>query len=283
MIASLLEYAYLQNAFISAFLASIVCGIIGTIVIEKKIVMMSGGIAHTSFGGIGLAHFFQFPPLLGAFGIASLAAVAIAAINRKTTSSPDLFIALFWSMGMAIGLIFIAWAPGYPPDLTTFMFGNILAVGRSDLYFMALLTGIVIFIVGGYLETIKAHVFDEDFLASKGFNIIRLDYLIYLLTAFAVVILIRVVGFILIIALLTAPAATAKQITSRFGRMMLYAIGFGMLYSCIGLWVSYTWNVPSGASIILVSGISYLTFTYIHPLIKAKSEPFRNQASRSDT
>ena len=147
MIHALLEYQFMQNAFIASLLASIVCGMIGVIVVEKKLVMMSGGIAHTAYGGVGLGYLLGFEPIIGAFLFSVAAALGIGAIKRKGGVQADIIIGLFWSLGMALGIVFIALMPGYPPDLNSYLFGNILSVTKADLYLMVLLTLPVLFIV----------------------------------------------------------------------------------------------------------------------------------------
>ncbi len=130
---AIFKYNFLQNAIMAAVLASIACGVIGTYIMEKKLVMMSGGIAHTAFGGIGLGYYLKVEPILTALGISIIAAVSVAALKRKAMTDSDLLIGMFWSLGMALGVVFIAMTPGYPPDTASYLFGNILAVSRSDL------------------------------------------------------------------------------------------------------------------------------------------------------
>ena len=125
LIKALFEYQFLQNALFASVFASIVCGIIGVIIVEKKLVMMSGGIAHTSYGGVGLGYLMGFEPIIGAFLFSICAALGIGFIKRKGGARSDVVIGLFWSLGMALGILFIALMPGYPPDLSSYLFGNI--------------------------------------------------------------------------------------------------------------------------------------------------------------
>ena len=133
MLESLFKYQFLQNAVAAALLASVACGIIGVLIIEKKLVMMSGGIAHTSYGGVGLGYLLGFEPLLGAFAFSILAAFGIGFLKQKGGARSDVVMGLLWSLGMALGILFIALRPGYPPDLNSYLFGNILSVTKSDL------------------------------------------------------------------------------------------------------------------------------------------------------
>ncbi len=275
MIKALFEYQFLQNALLASILASIVCGIIGDIIIEKKLVMMSGGIAHTSYGGVGLGYLLGFEPIIGAFLFSVCAALGIGYIKRKGGARSDVVIGLFWSLGMALGILFIALMPGYPPDLSSYLFGNILSVTKSDLYLMVLLTVIVIFVIFALFNNWKAYLFDEEFATIIGIKTVFLEYLLLLLIAMTVVVLIRVVGIILVLALLTAPAATASVFTFDFKRRMLYSILFGSVFCIAGLWISYEMNIASGAVIVVISVISYL-LTYTVRTVNNKLKDTQN-------
>lgn len=257
MIHALFEYQFIQNALIASILASIVCGIIGVMVIEKKLVMMSGGIAHTAYGGVGLGYLFGFEPIIGAFVFSVSAALGIGAIKRRGGVQSDVIIGLFWSLGMALGIVFIALMPGYPPDLNSYLFGNILSVTKAELYLIILLTFFVAFIVIALFHDWKAYLFDEEFASIIGIKTVFLEYLLLLLVAMTVVVLIRVAGIILMLALLTAPAATASQFSKKLKSRMVFAVIFGVFFCIIGLWISYKLNIASGACIVILSVVSY--------------------------
>ena len=258
MIKALFEYHFLQNALLAGILASIVCGIIGVIIVEKKLVMMSGGIAHTSYGGVGLGYLLGFEPIIGAFLFSICAALGIGYIKRKGGVRSDVIIGLFWSLGMALGILFIALMPGYPPDLSSYLFGNILSVTKSDLYLMVCLTLIVTLVIVSLFNNWKAYLFDEEFASIIGIRTAFLEYLLLVLIAMTVVVLIRVVGIILVLALLTAPAATAGMLTSNLKSRMIYSVLFGSIFCIAGLWISYEMNIASGAVIVILSVICYL-------------------------
>lgn len=260
MIQAIFEYQFMQNAIIAGILASIVCGIIGVMIVEKKLVMMSGGIAHTAYGGVGLGYLLNFPPILGAFFFAIAAAFGIGFIKRKGGTRADVIISMFWSLGMALGILFIALRPGYPPDLSSYLFGNILSVTRADLWLMLILAFLVLAVVILLYQDWKNYLFDEEFAFVMGKPTGFMEYLLLLLVALTVVVLIRVVGIILVISLLAAPAAIAEMITHRFEQRMGYAIVFGLITTLGGLTISYYWNVASGASIVLLSAAIYLLF-----------------------
>ena len=257
MIEAIFKYNFLQNAIMAAVLASIACGIIGTFIMEKKLVMMSGGIAHTAFGGIGLGYFLKVEPIFTALGVSVIAALAVAALKRKAMTDSDLLIGMFWSLGMALGVVFIAMTPGYPPDIASVLFGNILAVSRSDLRLILGLDILVLATVYAFFQAFKAYIFDEEFASVAGVPVRALEYLIYVLVAVTVVVMIRVVGIILVIALLTAPPAIAKQFTYDMKKIMALSVLLGIGFCFTGLWVSYTVRLASGASIVMVAVGAY--------------------------
>lgn len=269
MIQALLEYQFMQNAFMASLLASIVCGVIGVIVVEKKLVMLSGGIAHTAYGGVGLGYLLGFEPIIGAFLFSIAAAVGIGAIKRKGGVQADIIIGLFWSLGMALGIVFIAMMPGYPPDLNSYLFGNILSVTKADLYLMILLTLPVLFIILSLFNVWKAYLFDEEFASIIGIKTAFLEYVLLILVAMTVVVLIRVAGIILVLALLTAPAAMASFFSKKLKNRMLLAVLFGAFFCISGLWISYELNIASGACIIIISVASYF-FAYACRAIRIK-------------
>ena len=257
MIETILKYIFLQNAIMAAVLASIACGVIGVYIMEKKLVMMSGGIAHTAFGGIGLGYFLKVEPIFTALGVSVIAALAVAALKRKAMTDSDLLIGMFWSLGMALGVVFIAMTPGYPPDIASVLFGNILAVSRSDLRLILGLDILVLATVYAFFQAFKAYIFDEEFASVAGVPVRALEYLMYVLVAVTVVVMIRVVGIILVIALLTAPPAIAKQFTYDMKKIMALSVLLGIGFCFTGLWVSYTVRLASGASIVMVAVGAY--------------------------
>ncbi|QUI23730.1 metal ABC transporter permease [Vallitalea pronyensis] len=257
MLEAIIKYGFMQHAIISILLASIVCGIIGTIIVEKKLVMMSGGIAHASFGGIGLGFLLGIEPIIGGLAFAIVSAILIVFIKRKTDTSSDTIIGMLWSLGMALGILFISLMPGYPPDMTTYLFGDILTVSRTDIYFMLSLTVIIVMSCLTFYNYIKSFLFDETFLNSQGINTLFLEYYLFILIAFSIVILIKVVGIILVITLLTVPPAIAKRVTYRFNSIILLAWIIGMILCFLGLTFSFYFNVSSGATIIILSSIFY--------------------------
>ncbi len=262
MIEALMSYGFLRNALMAGLLAAIACGIMGTFVLVRRLGYLAGGISHSCYGGIGLGYYFGFSPILGAAGFGLLSAVAIGVVDRKLKNQAETVIGLIWAGGMALGILLIALKPGYAPNLSSYLFGNILFVPQTDLWLMAGLDLVIVVTVALLYRPLVAVAFDEDFATVGKLPVMRLYLLQLLLTAMTVVVLIRVVGIILVIALLTIPAAIALQLVHSLKRAMAVAIGLGMLFTTTGLALSYYLDkaglpAPSGALIILVAVMGY--------------------------
>ncbi len=268
MIDALLHYPFMQNAFVAGILAAIACGIIGTYVVVKRMVFISGGISHASFGGIGIGYYLAqyiswMTPVYGALIFTLFSAIGMGAFIRRTRLSEDTTIGIMWAVGMAIGIIFIGLTPGYTPDLTGYLFGSILTVSTPNLVMMGVLDAIIIIVVLLLYKEFLAISFDQEFGTALGLPTQRLYLILLCLIALTVVLLIRVVGIILIIALLTIPAATARQHTHNLKKMMLLSIAFGIAAVLGGLWLSYEMDLASGATIILLSTAIFAASTVI--------------------
>ncbi len=254
----ILEYAFMQNAFIAAVLVSVACGLVGTYVVVKRIVFISGGISHAAFGGIGLGYFLGVNPILAAIPFSIVSALLMGLTSKKVKISEDTAIGILWSLGMAIGIIFINLTPGYVPDLMSYLFGSILTVPVNDLIIMFILDVIIIIMVLLFQREFQGISFDEEFSQVMGMPTTLIYLLLLSLVALSVVVMIKVVGVILVIALLTIPAAIAKQYTYNLGRMMILAVILGMILTTAGLYMSYLFNLASGATIVLVLGLGFL-------------------------
>lgn len=257
MLEALTRYTFLQNALLAGILASIICGVIGVIITEKKLLIMSGGIAHTAYGGVGLGYLLGFEPIIGAGIFSVAAALIIGTVRRKNTSHSDIIISLLWSLGMALGIAFTGLMSGYPPDMNSYLFGNILAVTKVDINIMLLLTFIVILAVVTFFNDWKAFLFDSNFSKVSGIKTGLLEYLLLILTALSIVSLIRVVGIILVIALLTAPAACAALLSKTLKSRIIIAIILSAVFCTSGLTLSYYFGIASGAAIVFISVIFY--------------------------
>ena len=252
---------FLQHAVLAGALASIGCGITGTYVVVKRLGYLAGGIAHSVLGGMGAAYYLGSPPMIGALLSALLAALAIGWISLRFQQYEDTLIGAMWAIGMAVGVLFISQTPGYNVDLMSYLFGNILMVRSQDLYLMAAVDLVIACCVVLFYRQFLAVSFDEEFARLRGIKVDFWYLLLLSLVALTVVLLIQVVGLILVIALLTLPAAIAGQYTGTLGRMMLVAIGLGALFTSGGLALSYAPDLPSGATIILLSGVAYILST----------------------
>jgi zinc transport system permease protein len=252
-----LHLEFMQNAFLAAFLASIVCGIIGTFVVVNRIVFISGGIAHAAYGGIGLAFLLGLSPMLGILGFALLVSLVMAAITWKARHRADTIIGVLWALGMAIGVILLDLTPGYNVDLMSYLFGSILTVPSSDLWLMLGLCGLVVLIVGYFYQDFVSLSYDEEFAQVRGVPVRLLYFLLMAMIALSVVMIIQIVGLILVIALLTIPPYIAERFSGSLLTMMLYSILLNILFTWVGLWLSYEFNLTSGASIIMVGGVCF--------------------------
>jgi len=251
------QYDFIVHAIIASSLASIACGIIGTYVVVKRIVFIGGGIAHTAYGGIGLGFLLGFNPLLGAVLISSLAAVIIAYLRKGRSGYEDTAIGIMWALGMALGVLFINLSPGYAPDLMSYLFGNILAVPVSELFAMAAFDLILITIVIYFFKEFQAITFDEEFARILGLPVDNFYILLLVLIAVTVVLLIKLVGIILVIALITVPAAISFNYVKSLKVMMVFSAALGLIFTISGLVISYLFNLTAGAVIILLASVFY--------------------------
>ncbi len=257
MFEAIFKYSFLQNAIIASVFAGIICGVIGVIIVEKKLLMMSGGIAHTAYGGVGLGYLIGIEPMLGAGIFSVLAAIIIGGIRRKNSRNSDVIIAILWSLGMASGILFTEIMPGYPPDMNSYLFGNILSVTKSDIYIIIILTVIVASVIFIYFNDWKAFLFDEKFAAITGIKTAVLEYLLLIIVALSVVALIRIAGIILVIVLLSAPAACAGFISKSLHGRMISAVILSVVFSLSGIIISYYSGLPAGALTVVISALAY--------------------------
>lgn len=259
--STLLAESFLQNALLGGILASVGCGVMGTYVLVKRITFLAGGISHAALGGMGIAYFFGKMPIYGALIAALLAAVFIGWASLRRHENEDTLIGAFWAIGMAVGILFISRTPGYNVDLMSYLFGNILLVRDADLWLMAALDSIIVLIVLAFYNQFLAVCFDARFARLRGVPVDFFYLLLLCLVALTVVLLIQVVGLILVIALLTLPAAIAAQCVQSLKSRMVMATMLGILFTSLGLFVAYQFDLPAGASIILLAGSVYLLVT----------------------
>jgi zinc transport system permease protein len=253
-----LQFDFMRNALTAGLLASIICGIMGTLVVVNRIVFLSGGIAHAAYGGIGLAFYFNWPYLPGTIGFSLFAAMVMAAISHTAKHRADTIIGVIWAIGMAFGVILIDMTPGYNVDLMSYLFGSILAVPRSDLIIMIIIGVVMMILVVFYYQYLLAMSYDEEFARIRGIPVKKLYFGMIGMLAITIVLVIQVVGLILVIALLTIPPFIAEKYANSLVQMMVASSLLGAVFTVTGLWFSYRYDLTSGASIIMVAGIIFL-------------------------
>ena len=269
-----LQYKFLIHAVLASVLCGVACGMVGTYVVCRRLVFLSGGITHSSFGGIGIAYYLGLNPLLGAFCFAVLSAIGIEACAADKRIREDSAIGLIWSLGMAVGIIFVYMTPGYAPNLMSFLFGNILSVTVSDLIGMAIVVVAVVLVFALFYRPVMYVAFDREYAASQNVPTRWMGYLLAVLIAVTIVISIRVVGIVLLISLLTMPAVIANQLTRSFGRMMAGASAVAVAGTLIGLYASYLLDIPSGAATIFVLTVALIIVKLLplHKFIRKRNE-----------
>jgi zinc transport system permease protein len=261
-----LQLEFMRNALMAGFLASVACGVIGTLVVVNRIVFVSGGIAHAAYGGIGLAFFFGFSYLWGVLGFSLLISMVMAAVSLKARQRADTIIGVLWAVGMAMGVILLDLTPGYNVDLMSYLFGSILTVPLSDLWLMLILNGLVLITVSYFYHDLVSLSYDEEFAQVRGVPVRILYFLLMAMIALSVVMIIQVVGLILVIALLTIPPFISEKFSGSISQMMLYSVVLNLLFTTVGLWLSYSLNLTSGASIIIVAAAGFFLAILIERL-----------------
>ena len=251
------QYGFMRSALAAGVLVSIACGVIGTFIVINRIVFLSGGIAHAAYGGIGLGYFLGLDPVIGAIAFSLLSALGMGWVHRRTRERADTIIGVMWAVGMALGIILLDLSPGYKADLMSYLFGSILAVPASDLLIMLGLNIVIIALVAAYFKELQAISYDETFAFEVNVPVDRLYLMLVCLIALTVVMTMRVVGLIMVIALLSMPAAIAGLYVRDMKRMMLLACALSLLFTVSGLLLSFYLNLTSGATIILVAGLAY--------------------------
>ena len=260
----ILNFTFFQNALLAAVLVSIACGVVGTLVMINRLFSIAGGITHGAFGGIGIAFYFSLPILISTGIFTLFLAFLVAFLSKRYEHRSDSIVAVIWAFGMAFGIILIDLSPGYSTDLMAYLFGNILAVGMQDLWLMALVDGVVVLLIFLFYRQFEALSFDVEFAKVRGINTSFFHYLLIALMAFCIVISIRLVGIILIMALLSIPSFIAENFTKKLGLIMILASVLSMIFCVLGLIISYYFNLSSGACIIAVACFGFL----IHLLAK---------------
>lgn len=265
----LFKYSFFQNALLGSLFASIACGIIGTYIVVRRLVFISGGITHASLGGLGIGFYLGVNPIFAALVFSVLSAFGIEWMTSRQGVREDSAIGAFWSLGMAIGIIFIFLKSGFAPNLSEYLFGNILTITHTDILFLAVLSLALALIFTFFKQEILHVSFDADFAKTRNLPVQLIEYTMMFFIAVTIVLSIRLVGIVLLMSLLTLPQMTANLFTSNFTKMIYLSIIFGLVGCLLGLFLSYLLNVPSGAFIIFVLTAVFLISKGVKRLQKA--------------
>lgn len=253
-----LQYDFMRNALIAACLASVICGIVGTMVVTKRLVSMAGGVAHAAYGGIGMALFFGFSPQLGAMAFALISSIFMAWVTLKGKSRADAIIGIIWAVGMAIGVLFADLTPGYMADLMSYLFGSILLVTNTDMILMSAMAVLLCALVPLFYGQLLAYSYDEEFARVRGVPVAHLHFALIIFTSLSIVLVIRMIGLILVIALISIPPYMAEKYCRSLAGMMVLSSLLSLVFSLSGLFLAYRFNLTSGATIIIVAAAAYL-------------------------
>ncbi len=250
-----LSYDFLRNALLAGLVAAVLCGVVGTFVVVKRLAFLSDGISHAAFGGMGVCYFLGADPLLGAVGVALACAMTLGLLDTETIRSYDAMIGVIWAVGMAVGIVFVYKTPGYAPNLMTYLFGNILLVSRREVWVLLGLAMAVLLILALFWKGIVAVAFDEVFARVQGVPVRLLMSLLLTMIALSVVILIQVVGIILVVALLTIPPVIGLMLVKDLRSVLVVSVLVGVGITLGGLALSYLYDLPSGPAIILLGAL----------------------------
>ncbi len=250
MEANIFQYDFILKGLLGAVFASITAGLAGTYIVSRRMVFLSGGITHASFGGIGIGYFAGFNPILGAavFGILSALGVEYLSVRQKIRE--DSAIGILWAFGMATGIIFIYITPGYAPDLMSYLFGSILTVTNADILALGLMSVILSLYFGFFYRTILYISFDEVFARTYSSYVDIFKYITTSLIALTIVLNIRMAGVVLVLSLLTIPPNIAMLFTRVYFKIVLWSILAGFAGTATGYVISYFAGIPVGATII---------------------------------
>lgn len=265
---SILGMEFMQNALLAGLLISIACGVIGSLVVVNRIVFLAGGMAHTAYAGVGLAFFLKLPVILCTSAVTIAASGVMALVSHKRMERSDTMVGVMWAAGMAAGIILLDVTPGYNVDLMSYLFGSILTVSKIDIIIMAVLNLVLIALVWVFFNQLQVLSFDREYAETRGIKVFWLYFLLLSMVAISVVMIIRVVGLILVIALLTIPPYLAEKRSSSLSWMMVKAVLWSLFFSIIGLLLSYQFNLTSGATIIAVAATSFFILELFETLRK---------------
>lgn len=282
-LAALLELDFFRHALLAATLASLLAGVVGTFVVLKRLVALGGGVAHAAFGGLGVAYWAGLPPRLGAVAVAALSAVGLGLLDGERARRQDAAIGVIWAVGMAIGLVFLHWTPGYAPNLLGYLFGDILTVTESDLALAALADLLLLGALGLGGRRLVAVAFDEEAARVQGLPVRLYGIGLLLLVALSVVVLLQLVGIVLVIALLSLPPLVARRLVRSLAATLAVAVGACWLATTGGLLLAYRFDLPTGPAIVLLAAALFGLAQLVHrrPVRRAPARASRGSPVRS--
>ncbi len=254
----ILQYSFFQNALLSSILVGVLGGFIGTYIVTRRLVFIAGGLAHASLGGVGICVLLGISPLAGAAGFTLLSALGMDKLRRRLSVREDAAVAMLWAFGMSLGVMCVFLSPSFLPDLPNYIFGNILLSTSEDLIFLTVVTALTVLFFFRFMRYITAIAFDSDFARSQHLPVDRIEMALTILMALSVVAILRTMGIVLAISLLSLPQITACVFVRKFNHIVVGAMLFTVIDCLVGLVVSYFINVPSGASIVFSSVVVYV-------------------------
>jgi zinc transport system permease protein len=263
----ILQYPFMQNAVIAALLAGLACGLVGALVVVNRLVFLAGGVAHTAYGGVGIAFFFGLPVIPCSLGVSLVASWLVAALSYRDSENLDNMVGLVWAGGMALGIILVDLSSGYNADLMSYLFGSLLTVTRFNIWITVCLVVVILAVVFGLYKQFWIMSYDPDFARARGVRVGLLYGILLSLVALTVVTLIQVVGLILVIALLSIPPFMAKYQTGSMLRMMFLSAGWSAMFCLVGLWLAFAGNISSGAGIVVVAVAAALAYFLVRRML----------------
>lgn len=264
----ILSYSFFQNALLGVLFVSIAAGIIGTYVVSRRMVFITGGITHACFGGLGLGFFLGINPIAMAAVFAIAAATGVEWMSTRQNVRQDSAIGVIWALGMALGTLFIFLSPGYVPELTSFLFGNVLTITSTDIILFAAYLVVLLAFFAVFYPQILLCAFDPDFAATRRLKVSAINLAMTIMIAICIVLTIRLIGIMLLLSLLTMPQMIAEMFTNRFHHMMIISSLVSIACSVLGIFCSYWIAVPASATIVLTLVAAYAMARIIR-IIKA--------------
>ncbi|MFI3261984.1 MAG: metal ABC transporter permease [Rikenellaceae bacterium] len=264
--SDILNFEFLQNAVIAILFMSVTCSVIGAYIVVKRVVFLSGGLTHASFGGIGIAYYMGVNPLYGAMIFSIASALGFDVLTKKGDMREDSAIGVLWALGMAIGILFIFLTPGYAPNLMSFLFGNVLTITTDLLALNGVLAAFILVLFIFAEKSVMFIAFDSSFAETRGVSVKFIERIMLVLIAVTIVLILKLVGIMLLVSLLTIPSMISSIVTTTFRQMVWSNVIITFISGLIGVWLSVEVDIPTGASIIIVLSALYIIVKIAHLL-----------------